>query len=305
LANLGLANLVHPEGKNVAEANRLLSEAKEAAKRDPDLHPVLNAGVLVNLGIAKIADGNPVVGLAQLAEGEEMVRRFSRTAEGPRRFPTFESSVMCTRAMTLAATGKKTDQERSADLFEDYLHSCSPLSMWWSVAYDQYAGVCKSIERKPISKDVFKKDRPVPVRLVTGIKFPSGIEVTLSEDVDDVEKKLGKGKEVSAAAGLKRIRYENEGVELFARDEVLAIALTDAKSPGVPLRGRTIGAASAGMVKVGMSVKEVETLLGDDYEPCELVTAGLSYRFYRLQGLALRVVKNEVKEVVIAQLPPE
>jgi hypothetical protein len=54
-----------------------------------------------------------------------------------------------------------------------------------------------------------------------------------------------------------------------------------------------------------MSVKEVEGLLGDDYQPCEITTAGLSYRFYRTQGLALRVIKNEIKEVVVVQVPRE
>lgn len=305
LANLGLANLVNPGGKNVAEANRLLSEAKEAAKSDTGLHPITNAGVLVNLGIANIADGKDAVGLAQLEEGEEMVQKFSRAAAGGRRFPTFDSSVKYTRAMTLAGSTKKADQEKAADLFEEYLHTCSPLSMWWPVAYERYEKVCKAIERKPAPKDEFKKDRTAPVRLVISIKLKSGAEVTLSEDVEDVEKKLGKGKEITAATGLKRIRYENEGIELLTRDEVLAIVLTDPKAPGIPLRGRMVGAESAGTIKVGMTVKEVEALLGDEYEPCEIATAGLSYRFYRPQGLALRVIKNEVKEVIIAQVPPE
>ena len=112
-----------------------------------------------------------------------------------------------------------------------------------------------------------------------------------------MEKKLGKGKEIAAAPGLKRIRYDAEGIEILAHDEVLAIALTGPKSPAIPLRGRSVGAASAGVLKVGMTTREAADLLGDEFEPCEIATAGISYRFYRAQGVAPRVIKGEVKEV--------
>jgi len=206
--------------------------------------------------------------------------------------------------MTLAKSKDRADREKAVSLFEQYLRTSSPLSLWWGVAYDRYEQACKDLDRKPTPRGGFKTDDPAPLRLVVGVRLKSGAEVTLSEDIEDVEKRIGKGKETAAAGtGLKRIRYEDDGVELLVREEVLAISLTDAKAPAVPLRGKAVGAGQAGAVRVGMSVKEAEALLGDDYQPSEIAAAGLFYRFYRAQGLALRVVKDEVREVVVVQVP--
>ncbi|MDB5309213.1 MAG: hypothetical protein JWO38_3415 [Gemmataceae bacterium] len=305
LANLGLAYLVHPDGKDVGEATRFLTEAAEAAKADKALDPVAHAGLLINLGVATLADGKVEKGLTQLDEGERLIRKVGGSVAVRRAVPTLDAALLYTRALALTTTKDKADREKAVGMFEKYLKTCSPLSLWWPVAYERYEAVCQETGRAAKPRDAFKKDRPEPVRLVVGVKLKSGAEVTLSEDVEDVEKKLGKGKEtvVVPASTLKRIRYEKEGVELLAGDEVLAITLVGPDAPGVALQGKTVGAGQAGTLKVGMTTKEVEHLLGDDYQPCEITTAGVFYRFYREQGVALRVVKGQVVEVVVVQIP--
>jgi hypothetical protein len=140
---------------------------------------------------------------------------------------------------------------------------------------------------------------------VTGVKTRSGKDLVLGEDADDVTKRFSKGKETVAAAGtgLKRLRFDTEGVELLVKDEVLAISLLGPNAPSLPLRGRSPAGGTAGTLKVGMPVAEAEKILGDDYTPCSITAADVTYRFYRLAGVALRVVGGEVAEVVIVQMP--
>ena len=213
LANLGLANLIHPEGKKLTEATRLLSEAAAAEKDHESLNPISHAGLLINLGVATLADGKAEAGLAKLDEGEKVVRSFILSPAGRRMATSFDAALLYTRALALAGSKKKEDQEKAADLFENYLESCSTLSLWWGVAFDRYQDVCKAVNRKAKTLDAFKKDRPEPVRLSVGVTLKSGINLVLGDDVDDVVKKLGKGKEtvVVPSINLKKLRYESLG----------------------------------------------------------------------------------------------
>jgi hypothetical protein len=303
LADLGLAHLVNPAGKDVKEATRFLSEAAAAAKADPDLDPVAHAGLLVNLGVATVAGGNEEQGLASLAEGEKVVRSLAGVRGLP---PTFNAALLYTRATVLAGKPDPASREKAAAMLEDYLAAASPLSLWWPVAYDKYAAVCKAVGREEKPREVFEKVNPPPVRLTVGVKFKSGAEVSLADDPEDLAKKLGKAKEtpIPGAAGLRRLSYDSEGIDLLVDDDhVLAIFLSGPTAPPVPLRGRTVGGGVAGEVRAGLTTKEVEALLGDDFHPCEIASAGVYYRFYRTQGLAVRIVKGKVVEVVVVQMP--
>jgi hypothetical protein len=306
LADLGLAHLVNPAGKDAKEATRFLSEAAAAAKADPDLDPIAHAGLLINLGVAAVAGGGEEQGLASLAEGEKVVRSLADARGVPGLPPTFNAALLYTRATVLAGKADAASREKAAAMLEEYLTAASPLSLWWPVAYDKYAGVCKAVGRAAKPREVFEKVNPPPVRLTVGVKFKSGAEVSLADDPEDLAKKLGKAKEtpISGAAGLRRLRFEADGIDLLVDDDhVLAIFLFGPSAPPVPLRGRTVGGGAAGEVKAGLTTKEVEALLGVDFHPCEIASAGVYYRFYRSQGLAVRVVKGKVVEVVVVQMP--
>jgi tetratricopeptide (TPR) repeat protein len=303
LANLGLAYLLHPDGKNVGEATRFFAEATEAARTDKTLDPVAHASLMINLGITTVAEGNSEKGLAQLDEGEKLVRSFTAPA-AKGLAPSFDAALLYTRATVLAGKKDVADKEKAIGMFGRYLRITSPLSLWWDTAYDRYSELCKSLGREAKSKDAFKKERPEPIRLVNGIKLKTGT-MTLGDDKDDVVKLFGKGKQSTAVPGtnLVRIQYETAGVEILATDEVVAIILNGPNAPSIPLLGKMTGTGTVGELKVGMTAKEAEALLGDDYNKCEISVTEVYYRFYRELGIAMLVSKGKVTELVVVKIP--
>jgi tetratricopeptide (TPR) repeat protein len=303
LANLGLAYLLHFEQKQVGEAAEFFAEAVEAARTDKNLDPVAHATLLINLGITTLAGGNVEKGLARLDEGEKIVRSFAGPA-AKRLVPSFDAALLYTRATVYAEKKDDADKEKAINMLGQYLRTASMRSLWWELAYERYAELSKAVGREAKTKEAFKKDRPEPIRLVTGLKL-KGSEITLGADIEDVEKALGKGKVSTAVQGtdLLRIRYEKEGIELLANEKVLAITLVGPDAPALSLTGKMLGTGAVGALKIGMTVKEVEDLLGDDYTPCEIATVDKFYRYYREQGVAVRVSQKKVVELVVVQIP--
>jgi len=303
LANLGLAYLLSPEGKDVGESTRFFTEAAEAAKKDILLDPVAHAALLINLGVATLGEGKTEKALGHLDDGEKLVRTFA----GPtakRLVASFDAALLYTRAMVLAEKKEAEDKEKAINMLGQYLRVTSPRSLWWDQGYDRYADLCKAMGRVPRTKDAFRNDRPEPIRVVTGIKLKD-VTITLGDDIDEITEKLGKGQASTAVQGLSltRIRYEKEGIDLLATDQVLAVILVGENAPAIQLTGKMTGTGKVGELKVGMSFKDVEELLGEDYQPCEITATDVFYRFFREQGVALRVVKGKVVEVVVVRIP--
>lgn len=306
LSNLGLAYLVKPKAKDVREATRYLSQAAEAAKTDKALHPLAHAGLLVNFGVATLASGDAKKGLDQLAEAEATVRMFAGGPPGGRLTPAFDAALTYTRALALAEKKDKPDQEKARVLFEKYLENTSPLSLWWTPAYEHYQELCKALGKEPKTRGAFATSRPEPTRLVASVALRSGARITLTDEIENVIKLLGTGKETIAVSGtsLRRIAYEKEGIELIANDrDVLAITLVGPDAPAVPLRGKMVGGSPAGVLKVGMTEKELVQLLGSRPHPCEIVTPEKFFDYYRELGVAVRMENGKVAELVIVQLP--
>ena len=302
LANLGLAYLLHPDGKDVGEATRFFTEATEAAKTDKSLDPVAHASLMINLGITTVAEGNSEKGLAQLDEGEKLVRSFAPAAKGLA--PAFDAALLYTRATVLGGQKNDADKEKAIGMFGRYLRVTSPLSLWWDNAYDRYSELCKSLGREAKSKEAFKQERPEPIRHVNSVKMKAGT-MTLGDDKDDVVKLFGKGKQSTAVQGTNvvRIQYETEGVEILATDEVVAIMLNGPNAPSIPLLGKMTGTGKVGELKVGMTAKEAEEVLGDDFNKCEIAATEVYYRFYRELGIAMLVSKGKVTELVVVKIP--
>lgn len=303
-ADLGLAYLVHPDGKDVGEAARWLKEAADAAPSDRTLDPAAHAGLLVNLGVASLSAGKTETGLHQLSEGEKLGRALLAQSRERGENTTLGTAVLYHRALTLAARKDDASRGQALDLLTQYLQKASPLSLWWPLAYERYADLARALRKAPRERDAFKKTHPGPLRLVTGVQLKSGKEVTLGEDLEDVVKELGKGKEIVVTPGtnMRRLCYEAEGVELLVTDTVLAVCLVGPQAPVLPLRGKGIPAEKAAELRVGMTSKEVEAVLGDDARVCELTTPETYYRYFRDQGLAIRLVQSKVVEVVVVQL---
>ena len=82
----------------------------------------------------------------------------------------------------------------------------------------------------------------------------------------------------------------DHGIDLLAKDKVLAIFLTSKRAPSIKLR--PVGLASEGEdLKVGMSEESARAILKDqlcDRGQRGVVDAGTTYHSYPLLGLAVR-----------------
>ena len=108
---------------------------------------------------------------------------------------------------------------------------------------------------------------------------------------------------VAARTKLVRLRYPEHGVEVLATDTILAICLKGPKAPPVPLQGQG-PAAPIKNLTIGMSRADLEKMLDDQvYDFRELDDPNLTYRFYAALGLGVRLEKDTVAELVIAQIP--
>jgi tetratricopeptide (TPR) repeat protein len=306
LANLGLAYLVHPDGKDLANATKFFNLAVAAAKDDKALDPSANAALMINLGVANLANAEPEKAIAQIDETEKAVRNLADRRHTKRLMASYDAALQYNRALVLGARPDKADKEKAIHLLEKYLETTSPLTLWWEIAHGKYEKLCTAVGQPAKPADSLKKARTIALRGVAGVKLNSGIEIALSEEKEDIEKKIGQGTYVQVIKGtsLSRLRFEKEGVELLSDDlVVLAIALIGPNAPAIPIKGSGIGAETAGIIKVGMNVEASEKLLGDDFQLCEIISAEVFYRYYREVGLALRVQKGLVTEVVIVQMP--
>jgi hypothetical protein len=63
------------------------------------------------------------------------------------------------------------------------------------------------------------------------------------------------------------------------------------------------GTGKVGELKLGMTVKELDMLLGNNYQPYELTEPGVRYRCYREQGVAVRIVSEKATELVVVRVP--
>lgn len=303
LANLGLAYLLHPDGKDVGESTRYFAEASKAAETDKDLDPIAHAAILINFGVATLAAGKPEQGLAKLDEGEKAVRALA-SGRTKRLVPALDAALLYSRAITLAA--KPANREQALALFEKYLSMSSRLSLWWDAAYHKYTTLAADLGKMAKPKDAFGTTTAPKLRITVGVKLKSGKTITLGDLIEDVEAKLGKGISTSLMPGtdLARIRYEALGIEILGgNEEVLAVFLIGPNAPPLPVRGTGPVSAEAGTISIGMTTAELQQLLGDEYQPCEIAATEVYYRFYRDKGLAVRVSKGKVVEVVVVQLP--
>jgi hypothetical protein len=133
------------------------------------------------------------------------------------------------------------------------------------------------------------------------VRLGEGLEVVVGADLDTVAGKLGPARSIVLASrtNLCRLCPERPPVEFLATDHILGIRLASVQAPPLRLRGKgqTMG------LRVGMTVQALEGLLGHEYRTCDLPAAGLGYRFYHEHGIAVRLIKGQVAELIIVQVP--
>jgi hypothetical protein len=290
-AALGLAYLFHPDGKDTDRALELLQGAADAAKKQA-ADRTCRAVLLLNLGAAWLAAGAAAKGLKLLDEAEALGK------DGP---PSLAAALRYHRGMALAAAEDRAARERALDLLEAYLKGDNPLSVWWPLAYERYARLCAALGREPADREALRRPPVGRLRPAAGVRLASGQELAAGDEVAGITKKLGAVRPTVVVRGtnLARWRFDKHPLELLVTDRVLAVCLVRPGAPPLTLGGK----GSAGKPRVGMTRTELDRLLGREYRTCELPEAGLLYRFYPEQGIAVRLVKGKATELIVVQVP--
>jgi hypothetical protein len=256
LANLGLAYLIHPAGKGqgIGDATEYLEQATEALGQNTELPAHIRAGLLVNLGVARLAEGDAAKG-RQLLDAADTIARGLPTGSRA----AFTQALQFNRALALAGT----NQKQAAALFEGYLTTAPRSSPWWPVAYERYAALCESLGTEATPKAQLGKD--APRRRQLAVALPAGGVVHVGEALDDVVKRLGEPDRETRIDGttVRRLHFDAHGIYLVAdKEEVFAVVIVSADGPRVVVREGGLGGKRLGEIRVGMTRKDVESLPG-------------------------------------------
>ena len=151
-------------------------------------------------------------------------------------------------------------------MLQTYLKRTSPDSAWWAIAYTHYAKVGAQLDLKVLTRASFiRKAAPQDLRIITSVSVGKDV-ITLSEPVKDAVERLGKddGEAIPLFPDSKIIRWRfvDRGVDLLAKDKVLAVFLTSKKAPPVVLQQVGV-AGDMRELKVGMSETVCKDLMKD------------------------------------------
>lgn len=303
-ADLGIAYLVHPSGKpDLQKAQPFLQEAAARAAKDDTLEPWMRATILLNAGVADLAGQRPEECAKRFEQGEQIARRSFADGRRTAVAPMFGIALLYNNSLLLAASPDKAKRMQALEQLETYLVVANPASAWWPLAYERYTGLCKEQGKAPKPKKELTLDSGSRFRQVAALKLASGMVLTLSEPINASVRNLGEKIPVASRTKLTRLCYPQHGVEVLATDTILAICLKGPKAPPLPLQGQG-SAAPTVQLTIGMTKADLEKLLeGQDYDFRQLDDPSLTYRFYGALGLGVRLEKNKVSELVIAQIP--
>ncbi|MBX3414653.1 MAG: M48 family metalloprotease [Pirellulales bacterium] len=303
-ANLGVAYLVCPDGKDVGNATRFLTEAASDAMKDDSLDPLMRAAILLNAGVVDLAGGNATDGESKFTEVEKLGKELP--GGRPATTTALATALQYNRATMLMASPNVDQRRRALDEWELYLRSATPASAWWALGYDSYAKLCKELNATPKTKDELQKAGKESFRLVVSVPLASGETIDLGNPVQAELAKLGEPETLPIAprrGKLMRYRYNDLGLEVLGLEDVIAVRLSGPNAPELPLRGSGLTGGKKS-IKIGMTKDDLEKLLaGQDYDFRELDDPEKSYRFYRNLGLAVRIEGGKVVELVVAQIP--
>lgn len=301
-ANLALAYLVSPDDRYTARASQLFQEAATLAAKDTAIDPYTRAAVLVNAGVSDIARGQLVAGRLEIDQGEQAASALA----GPGRavVSTLSDAVLYNRALLLANSSAASDQTEALTEMEKYLHTASPASAWWPIAFERYQALCKTHGIAPKAEASLRSDAAVRLRPLNSLEIIPGKPLTISDPLRRVAAMLGEAASIPLVpdTNLVQMNYPQYGVSVIATNIVLAMCLSGPTNPGLTVRGAGLGAAGTSL-HVGMTKAQLDDALKQDYEFTQIVDPEKNYRFYRDLGLAVLVRGGMVQELMIVQVP--
>jgi tetratricopeptide (TPR) repeat protein len=301
-ANLGLAYLVHPEGRDAEQASKWFAEALAGVKKDPELrsNPLAGAAVLMNSAVADLA-------MDKLADAARKLKSIRRLGLDLPDTPV-ESALMDAYVYNLSLVAERDEdakeKRRAAQMLGDYLLHASPDSAYWSLAKARHDRLVKALGVKDVKLPRLRGEPGL--RLVTAITA-DGETISLSQPLKEIMPGLGQGIAIplSPQSKIARWRFPGGAVELLGKDKILAIFLRTREAPPVVVKALGVGAKGREL-RVGMAQKEALEVLkirGGGRIERAIDDPDVRFQFYPELGLAVRYDDGRVAELALAQVP--
>jgi tetratricopeptide (TPR) repeat protein len=307
-ANLALAYLIHPVGKaQTAQARKWFAEALQLAAKDldPRENPVPLAALLVNSGVADLAAGNGSDAQVKFKSAAGLLAdvRYSPLVK------TLDDALLYNQALVAAASREPGTRKKAYQSLEAYLKKACPDSAWWPLAMSRYEKLAELLGQMPRSKEeLARRHGPACLRVVTSVnvgKNAIALSGPTSEALDALGKESGVAIPLVPDIKLVRWHFAGAGLDLLAKDKILAIFLKTPKAPPVILQSVGVSAKPREL-RVGMSETAAKAVLKDqraDSTPRPIDDPTVRYQFYPELGVAVRFGKGVVEELALAQIP--
>ncbi len=305
-ANLGMAYLLRPTGKDTPRAIAHLEQASSMLKKDASLAAQLKAdprtpllAVANNLAVAYAAAG-------RVNDAGELITSVAEFGANRSFVGLLQSDALTYNyGMLLGATSEAKNHKKAALVLEEYLRGASASSAWWPIAYQRYSQLCRESSVPLKTEAQLQRSTRRMLRGIASVQLNGGRTITLGQKTSELPVPNG-WQEVSTVSGTKirRLRSASAGVDVLAdADRVLAIFLRFAKGPALPVTG--IGMQTkTDQLRVGMSAEEVDKILPDQpYRFESLTDTWAPYRFYPYLGIAMQIGADRVvQELVVVQI---
>lgn len=303
---LGIAHLVHPEGKDTKRAAKFFADAIDNVRKDKAVkeNPATVISLLINCGVADLASGNREGAERRFKSADRAILDLGKTPL----FKTLDDALLYNLALVDSEASDPEQKKTGLKKWTLYLSETSPDSAWWTLAYERYTKLSGELGIKAVPREFFAREEvATPKRLATSIEV-DGQTIFLSQPMEDALSHLDKKTAVEQPlyTGSKLVRWRStRGVDVLGKDKVIAIFLTDEKGPGLKLQAA--GASTkVREIRVGMSESEAEEVLKGhrmDRTAQYLASRDERYRFYPSLGLAVRFGDGRVRELALAQVP--
>jgi Zn-dependent protease with chaperone function len=307
-ANLAVAYLVAPDGKDLGKAEGLLRQVRDALKGDnvEDIDPLVKASLLVNAGVAEMETGDAPAAEALFADAQEL---FSAEGVDKSSSTGLVNAIRYNRGRMYAAASDPAKKKTAIEELEAYLSSSSPAANWWPLALERYKALCAEagVEAKP--ENTLSLAANKQYRTVVGIALPDGGVINLNDSPESLEKTLGEGRAqvLVKKSDVRRLQYAKLGMEILCDQHIVAIRLRGPKAPAVTLQASGFGGETQ-QVRPGMTLAELDAILGGDANQWDQrygTNTQVVYRFYTRLGFGVRLSGDKITEVIVAQIPIE
>jgi len=308
-ANLGIAYLVRPTGKDLKNASKYFDLSLELVGTDSSLNDVAISAIYLNYGVAFLANDKNNKAKDNFEIAKSMIAKYylgkKRTTTNYTR--AFNGAFDYNNAVILS-TGTESEKEKALKLFEKYLKTTSKSLAWWAIAHKKYITLAKEVNKEP--KDFNKRIYRQIYKSITTLTI-NNQPVFISQRKDELLNILKNDNLISQniASGTNLYKYidENNDIEYIVTNKLLAIFLKSERSPSITIETVEIGGIKNKLL-VGMTIDEFNKAIAgeeDNYTISELIEKKKKYRYYLNLGLAVKVNKkdNIITELAIIQKP--